>query len=630
MEDDVLQQIVYSIQSGMSEIREETRQFRAEAARQNMTMSKFMSDISNSFFTKQNEYQSDLNSSMNEIERQTASTNQNINELEYILRESMTIQSRMVSELREVSRGIGSLIQLFQQNSGSNQFSFGGVGGAAAGLLGGAALTGAVGLGLSGLLSSAGTAQASDMISGGQVGNSDTGGGERLSVSEMVKLAKEAGFNDQEAAIMGAIGAAESSGNTKAYNPQGRDNSYGLWQINMLGQMGEERRRQFGIENNEQLWNPQINAKAAREIFEQQGFDAWTVYQTGAYKKFLGTAQESVGNVEASKEDASDGKVVDKPSVTNSMGGLNSEGSLTDRKGFVIHHTGGRGDVDGVIDTLNQRGLSVQYVIDREGAIHQLMPSGSKAQHMKKGQGVGKGLSNSNTEGVEIIANDDSDILPIQVEAAKKLASQLGYAPNQVYGHGEINPHKQKTEGATVVSAIRGGTSPADPSKSESATGSTGLEGESGNSAEMQPANPFAGTIFEGLTSQISQELNSLMGFGQAGQSLLTGAMMPGFGSIPMLGNIISSLPGQLLQNNKLSEISAMSNNLGVEKIISELSGQGNKQQTKSEVSTQARQPQGTEGPSFTPTVGTSASWVDKLAGKTKYSKSFIMNGVYA
>lgn len=604
MEEDFLQQIVYSIESGINEIREESRQFRAEASRQNYNISKFMSDLSNSFFTKQNEYQSDINNSMNEIERQTASTNQNINDLEYILQESISVQSRMLSELKDVSQAIGSLIRIVQQGSNAGQTGFGGIGGAAAGLLGGAALTAGVGVGLNSLIS-AGSTSASDMAPSGEIGNQDTGGADRLSVSQMVDLAKQAGFDENQASIMAAIAAAESSGNPRAHNPVGRDNSYGLWQINMLGNMGPERRRQFGIESNEQLWDPSINAKAAKTIFDQQGFDAWTVYKTGAYKKYLGTAQESTGNVEASK-DENDGKVVDKGSISNSIGGLDSAGSLNERKGFVIHHTGSREDVNGVVNTLNQRGLSVQYVIDREGAIHQLMPSGSRASHIKKGQGVGEGLSNSNTEGVEIIAKDDSDILPIQVEAAKKLAAQLGYAPNQVYGHGEINPHKQKTEGATVVSAIRGGAPPANPSESQSATGSSGITGDGG----MQPnANPFAGTPFESLTSQVSEALISLTGFGQAGQGLLS---------------------GQILPSNKASEFLSLSNNLGLEKTVSEISNQNYAPKQNKEIQNTSKPIEGTYGPSFTPTVGSSASWVDKLAGKTKFSKSFIMNGIYA
>jgi hypothetical protein len=664
MEEDVLQQIVYSIQSGLGEVKEESREFRMEAERQNFSMSKFMSDLSSKFFITQNKQQSDLNDSMDEVERQSTATNQSINELQSITQESVSLLSNISSQMKEVAQGIGSLVQLFQQSAGANEFSFGNMVGQGLGaLVGGAAATAAIGGGLASL-TDVGSAEAGQILPSGG-GNSDTGGsGQALSVAEMVKLAKQAGFSDQEAVIMGAIGAAESSGNPKAHNPVGRDNSYGLWQINMLGGMGPERRNQFGIENNEQLWDPNINAKAARKVWEQQGFGAWSVYTNGAYKQYLGTAQESLKsggentNVEASKEE--DGKVVNKPGIMNSMGSLNSKGQLSERKGFIIHHTGGRGDVGGVVNTLNQRGLSVQYVIDREGKIHQLMPSGSRASHMKKGQGVGAGLSNSNTEGVEIIAKDDSDVLPVQVEAAKQLATQLGYAPNQVYGHGEVNPHKQRTEGATVISAIRGGSPPANPSESQSASGSSGLSGEGGQSGgggQMGggESNPFAGTPFAGLSEQIAGALGSLTSIGGMGAGMLTGGGGIMGAALPMLGGLLPSLTSgissifsslgnvgklsglenksdaqPILQNDKTSPLSEMSNNLTVEKTVAELTKQEIKVPPVVETATQNRPVEGVRGPSFSPTPSSSIGWVDRLGGRNKFPKSFNINGVYS
>ena len=51
--------------------------------------------------------------------------------------------------------------------------------------------------------------------------------------------------------------------------------------------MGTERRDQFGIENNDALYDPNTNAMAAKNIFDKQGFDAWSVYKSGKYKEFL-------------------------------------------------------------------------------------------------------------------------------------------------------------------------------------------------------------------------------------------------------------------------------------------------------------------------------------------------------
>lgn len=145
-----------------------------------------------------------------------------------------------------------------------------------------------------------------------------------------------------------------------------------------------------------------------------------------------------------------------------------NRGMLQSVKGFIIHHTAGRGGAESTANTLNQRGLSIQYNIDRQGNITRLMPDGSRAAHIRDAPAVG--LTNANTIGVEVSALNDADVLPIQVEAAKRLYGELaqnypGIIGN-VYGHGEINSHKQATEGKTIADAIRGGPSrPINPSQ---------------------------------------------------------------------------------------------------------------------------------------------------------------------
>jgi hypothetical protein len=122
---------------------------------------------------------------------------------------------------------------------------------------------------------------------------------------------------------------------------------------------------------------------------------------------------------------------------------------------FVIHHTGGRGGIDGVINTFKERGLAAHYVIDRTGKIFKTLNDDEVGAQTRKGQGAGKTLSNFNTMGVEVIAKDDTDILPNQIQAAAKLAKYLGFGKDQVFGHGEINRHKMKTEGKTITNFIR-------------------------------------------------------------------------------------------------------------------------------------------------------------------------------
>ncbi len=118
---------------------------------------------------------------------------------------------------------------------------------------------------------------------------------------------------------------------------------------------------------------------------------------------------------------------------------------------FIFHHSGGRSDP---VQTLRQRGLGVQFVMDRDGNIKQV--GGQGESHMRPGSGAGAGLSNANTVGMEVTARDNRDVTPAQVAAAQKFIAQH-YPDIPVYGHGQVNPgHKQPDEGMAIVNAIQG------------------------------------------------------------------------------------------------------------------------------------------------------------------------------
>lgn len=110
---------------------------------------------------------------------------------------------------------------------------------------------------------------------------------------ELKALAEEAGFSPSLSPTMAAIGLAESSGNPHAHNDNLKtaDNSYGLMQINMIDfpyyQLGTSRRKEFGIDSNEALFDPLVNMKAAKRIYDTSGLTAWSVYRHGTYKKYL-------------------------------------------------------------------------------------------------------------------------------------------------------------------------------------------------------------------------------------------------------------------------------------------------------------------------------------------------------
>lgn len=119
----------------------------------------------------------------------------------------------------------------------------------------------------------------------------------------------------------------------------------------------------------------------------------------------------------------------------------------------IIHHTGGRGDLNNVKRVLLGRGLGVQYVMDRQGNITQIGGPGSR--HMMNGWGAGQGLSNHNTVGIEIIARNNADVTPQQVKAAQAFLAAR-YPNTPIFGHGQVNPgHKEADEGMAVVNTVR-------------------------------------------------------------------------------------------------------------------------------------------------------------------------------
>lgn len=134
-------------------------------------------------------------------------------------------------------------------------------------------------------------------------------------------------------------------------------------------------------------------------------------------------------------------------------------------KALVIHHTAPRneaGDVPQTVDDIKgmyaNRGLKGAHLfMDRQGNVMQTLPFDQAGQHIRTGQGPGAGLSNANTIGIEVAAKDDSDITPEQRESMKRLWPEIQrIQPGiQVFGHGEINPHKQHTEGSTIVGDLR-------------------------------------------------------------------------------------------------------------------------------------------------------------------------------
>jgi spore germination cell wall hydrolase CwlJ-like protein len=100
-----------------------------------------------------------------------------------------------------------------------------------------------------------------------------TYGGTKYGVAELYDIMRQAGATPREAAQMAAVAMGESAGWSEAHNPNRKtgDDSYGLWQINMLGKLGPERMRKYGLQSVNDLANPVINARIALDLLRHGG-----------------------------------------------------------------------------------------------------------------------------------------------------------------------------------------------------------------------------------------------------------------------------------------------------------------------------------------------------------------------
>lgn len=90
-------------------------------------------------------------------------------------------------------------------------------------------------------------------------------GATELSATELADLLKLVGFEGKSLRLAWAVVMRESRGHPLSHNTNAStgDNSYGLFQINMIGDLGAVRREKFGIKTNAELLDPVVNAQAA-------------------------------------------------------------------------------------------------------------------------------------------------------------------------------------------------------------------------------------------------------------------------------------------------------------------------------------------------------------------------------
>ena len=112
---------------------------------------------------------------------------------------------------------------------------------------------------------------------------------EMLTDEELVTLLKTVGFEGLGLKQAWSIAKRESNGRPLAYNGNRNtgDNSYGLFQINMIGNLGPHRLEKFDLESNKELFDPVTNAEITYHM--TKGGSDWSAWKgmTPRAKEFL-------------------------------------------------------------------------------------------------------------------------------------------------------------------------------------------------------------------------------------------------------------------------------------------------------------------------------------------------------
>jgi len=109
-----------------------------------------------------------------------------------------------------------------------------------------------------------------------------------LTPAQLSELLYAVGFRGQAHKTAFGIAMRESNARPLALNKSTRtgDSSYGIFQVNMFGDLGPSRREKFGLTDNKQLFDPVLNAQVAYLMTGGDDFGARGIgpnaYRSGA------------------------------------------------------------------------------------------------------------------------------------------------------------------------------------------------------------------------------------------------------------------------------------------------------------------------------------------------------------
>jgi hypothetical protein len=96
---------------------------------------------------------------------------------------------------------------------------------------------------------------------------------------ELKELLSLVGFKGRDLVVAWAVAKKESNGRPLAFNGNHKtgDSSYGMFQINMIDDLGPDRRTKFDLDSNAELFNPVKNAEIA--YYMTNGGEDWSSWK---------------------------------------------------------------------------------------------------------------------------------------------------------------------------------------------------------------------------------------------------------------------------------------------------------------------------------------------------------------
>ena len=113
---------------------------------------------------------------------------------------------------------------------------------------------------------------------------------EMLTDGELKELLSAVGFEGKALKMAWAIAKSESNARPMAYNGNRNtgDSSYGIFQINMLGELGIDRKEKFDLKSNILLFDPVINAEITYYMTKGgTNWSSWSSLDGVRFKEFL-------------------------------------------------------------------------------------------------------------------------------------------------------------------------------------------------------------------------------------------------------------------------------------------------------------------------------------------------------